>query len=147
MDEIRQLESSPRVVVRRQGVPDPDGGCIVYWMRRSLRALENPSLDVAIDLGNALAKPTVVFFALVPSSTANLRHYTFLAEGLAETQEELQEKGVGFVLRRYPDHSVAKFCNEVRASILVTDENPLRGPERRLQKVTRQLQIPVWSVD
>jgi len=40
-----------------------------------------------------------------------------------------------------------EFCDEVGASLLVTDENPLRGPEHRLQKGVRELRIPVWSVD
>ena len=31
--------------------------------------------------------------------------------------------------------------------MLVTDENPLRGPEHRLAQVVRSLRIPIWSVD
>ena len=147
MDTIQKLGSDVRVMIRRHGDPDPDGRCVVYWMRRSIRAEENPSLDIAIRAANALGKPVVVFFALVPVANANLRHYTFLIESLAEIPDELHKKNVGFVLRRYPDHNVAKFCSEVRAALLVTDENPLRGPEHRLQTVVRQLRIPVWSVD
>ena len=147
MDVIRKLECAPHVSVRQKGLPDPDGACVVYWMRRSLRAVDNSSLDIAVQAANALGKPAVVFFGLVPVLDANLRHYTFLAQGLAEVQQELQKKGIGFVLRRHPDHGVAKFCDEVGASLLVTDENPLRGPEHRLQKVVQELRIPVWSVD
>jgi len=147
MSAIQNLENNARVIVRRSGIPDPDGRCVVYWMRRSVRAVENPSLEIAIQAANALDKPLVVFFALVPVANANLRHYTFLIEALAEIPDELRKKNVAFVLRRYPHHSVAKFCSEVRAALLVTDENPLRGPEHRLQTVVRQLRIPVWSVD
>ena len=147
MDTIQKLGSDVRVVIRRHGDPDPDGRCVVYWMRRSVRALDNPSLDIAIQAANALGTPIVVFFALAPVANANLRHYTFLIEALAEIPEELRKKNVAFVLRRNPDHSVAKFCLEVGAALLVTDENPLRGPEHRLQTVVRQLRIPVWSVD
>jgi len=144
---IQKLENDPRVVVRRSGLPDPDGRCVVYWMRRSIRAEENPSLDIAIQAANAMGKPLVVFFALVPVANANLRHYTFLIEALAETSVELRKRNAGFVLRRVPDHSVTGFCSEVGAALLVTDENPLRGPEHRLQTVVRQLRIPIWSVD
>lgn len=147
MSTIRKLENNARVVVRRAGIPDPDGRCVVYWMRRSIRAEENPSLDIAIQAANEIGKPVVVFFALVPVANANLRHYTFLIEALANIPDELRKKNVGFALRRYPDHSIAKFCSEVGAALLVTDENPLRGPEHRLQTVVRQVRIPVWSVD
>jgi deoxyribodipyrimidine photo-lyase len=147
MSTIQKLENDARVVMRRSGLPDPDGRCVVYWMRRSIRALDNPSLDIAIQAANSLGKPVVVFFALIRVAKANLRHYTFLIEALAEIPDELRKKNVAFVLRRYPDHNVAKFCSEVRAALLITDENPLRGPEHRLRTVVRQLRTPVWSVD
>jgi deoxyribodipyrimidine photo-lyase len=147
MDKLVELERDPRVTAIRRGAPDPDGKCIVYWMRRSLRAEDNFSLNAAVKAGNVLGKPIVVFFALLPVSNANLRHYTFLMQGLIGVEEELRGKNVGFVLRRHPEHGVARFCKEVRAALLVTDENPLRGPMSRLEKVTRQLRIPIWSVD
>jgi len=147
MSTLQKLENDARVVVRRGAIPAPDGRCVVYWMRRSIRAVDNPSLDIAIEAANGLGKPLVVFFALVPVVNANLRHYTFLIEALAEIPDALRKRNVGFVLRRHPGHSVAKFCSSVGAALLVTDENPLRGPEHRLQTVVRQLRIPVWSVD
>lgn len=147
MDPISQLESAARVCVRKRGAPDPDGRCVVYWMRRSVRVEDNPALDVAIRLANKLRKPLVVFFGLVPIASANLRHYTFLLQGLAEVETDLEARCIGFVLRRFPDHDVLKFCHEVRAAQLITEENPLRGPECRLQKVVRECRIPVWTVD
>lgn len=145
MDVLQRIQGDPRVTVRRQGTPD--GRCVVYWMRRAVRARDNPSLDAAIQVANALDKPVVVLFALVSVANANLRHYTFLIEGLPDVQEDLDYRNVGFALRRYPNHGVTEFCSDVRAALLVTDENPLRGPEQRLQRVVRELRIPVWSVD
>jgi deoxyribodipyrimidine photo-lyase len=147
MSTLQKLENDARVVVRRGAIPAPDGRCVVYWMRRSIRAVDNPSLDIAIEAANGLGKPLVVFFALVPVVNANLRHYTFLIEALAEIPDALRKRNVGFVLRRHPDHSVANFCSSVGAALLVTDENPLRAPEHRLQTIVRELRIPVWSVD
>ena len=43
-----------RVKVRRDGDPVPDGRCVVYWMQRAQRALDNPALDLAVDLANEL---------------------------------------------------------------------------------------------
>jgi len=147
MDPISQLESAARVCVRKRGAPDPDGRCVVYWMRRSLRVEDNPALEVAIRLANEIRKPLVVFFGLVPVESANLRHYTFLVQGLDDVEEDLKAKRIGFVLRRSPEHSILKFCAEVRAALLITEENPLRGPECRLQKVGRESPVPVWTVD
>ena len=119
----------------------------MYWMRRSVRVEDNPALDAAIRLANKLRKPLVVFFGLVPVASGNLRHYTFLVQGLAEVETQLSAKRIGFVLRRFPDHDVLKFCHEVRAAQLITEENPLRGAENRLQKVVRESRVPVWTID
>src|SRR5436190_431084 len=147
MDVLEKLARDARVFVRRPGDPDPDGKCVVYWMRRSQRGIDNPALDVAVELGNALRKPVVVFFALVPVHDANLRHYEFMVQGLQDVEGALRGKNIAFVLRRYPDHSIVKFCGDVGAALLVTDENPLRGPERRVAATVKKLTIPVWSVD
>ena len=73
------LTRDPRVRVRTAGPPDPDGRCVVYWMQRAHRAVDNPALDTAIAAGNELGKPVVVFLGLMPFvERANLRHYQFL---------------------------------------------------------------------
>ena len=83
MDELLKLADNPRVTVRRAGPPDPAGTCVVYWMQRAQRALDNPALDVAVEAANILGKPAVVYFAPVPFyPQANLRHYRFLGEGI-----------------------------------------------------------------
>ena len=102
MDAIERLKNDARVSVARVGVPDPDGRCVVFWMRRSLRGLDNPALETAIAAANTLGKPAVVLFALVPVANANLRHYIFLVQALAEVADELRNRNVGFVLRRHP---------------------------------------------
>jgi deoxyribodipyrimidine photo-lyase len=93
MDDLIRLSQDPRVTVRRGGSPAPDGACIVYWMQRAQRGIDNPALDVAIAAANALRKPTVVFLAPVPFyPNANLRHYQFLAEGIPDIAADLSRK-------------------------------------------------------
>ena len=147
MDKLNVLENDPRVTLRRKGSPDGEGRCVVYWMRRAQRAEDNPALETAIAAGDSLEKPVLVLFSLVSVSNANLRHYTFMAEAFGEIKEQLRRKNVRFILRRELEDSVAGFCAETKAALLVTDENPLRGPEKRLRRVIERLRIPVWSVD
>jgi deoxyribodipyrimidine photo-lyase len=110
--------------------------------------MDNPALDVAIEAANALGKPVVVFFAPVPFYPhANLRHYTFLAQGIPDIADALEERNAGFVLRRYPEHSLIKFCEEVRPALVIGDENPLRETEQWRQSVAKQLRVPLWTVD
>jgi deoxyribodipyrimidine photo-lyase len=148
MNPIEKLSQDERVTVRRPGAPDLEGNCVVYWMQRAQRARDNPALDVAICVANELKKPVVVFFAPVPFYPgANLRHYSFMVEGIPDLAEELAARGVGFVLRTYPDHSLLKFCGDIRAAIVIGDENPMREPERWRVKVASQLRVPFWTVD
>ena len=92
MKNLDSLLDDPRLTVRRSGAPDPDGRCVVYWMQRAQRATDNAALTAAIEAGNLLGKPVVVFFQLLPRSHhANLRHYQFLVEGLSELAAELKK--------------------------------------------------------
>ena len=147
MDALVALTENSRVTVRRAGPPNPDGSCVVYWMQRAQRGTDNPALDVAIQAANALGKPVVVFFAPRPFPPANLRHYTFLAQGIPDIAEALEKRGVGFVLRRFPRHSLLSFCDEVAPALVVGDENPIRQAEGWRQKAARQLKVPLWTVD
>lgn len=148
MDDLNQLANDPRVTVRRAGTPDPTGFCVVYWMQRAQRGLDNPALDVAVEAANALGKAVVVFFAPVPFYPhANLRHYRFLAEGIPDIAESLKQRNIGFVLRRFPEHSLIKFCDEVKAALVVGDENPMREPESWRRSAAKKLSQPLWTVD
>src|SRR5579864_204635 len=148
MDDLDRLSSDPRVTIRRPGDPDGDGKCVVYWMQRAQRALDNPALEVAVQVANAVGKPCVVFFAPVPFYPhANLRHYRFLNQGIPAIAKGLKKRGIAFVLRRFPDHHLLKFCSEVRPALVVGDENPMREPENWRVKVAEQLRIPFWTVD
>jgi deoxyribodipyrimidine photo-lyase len=148
MAKLESISSNPRVTVRRAGALDAASRCVVYWMQRSQRALDNPALDVAVEVANTLKQPVVIFFAPVPFYPhANLRHYAFLAQGIPDIVERARRRGIGFALRRYPEHSLAKFCDEVKASIVIGDENPLREPRRWRELAAKQLNVPLWTVD
>ncbi|HEY4899285.1 MAG TPA: deoxyribodipyrimidine photo-lyase [Terriglobales bacterium] len=148
MTQLETLSSNPRVTIRRPGAPAPGGRCVVYWMQRTQRALDNPALDVAVDAANALHQPVVIFFAPVPFyPRANLRHYTFLAQGIADIADRARKRCIGFVLRTYPQHSLLKFCDEVKASIVIGDENPVREPRHWRELAAKKLSVPLWTVD
>jgi deoxyribodipyrimidine photo-lyase len=148
MSEIEQILGDERITVRKPGLPDSEGRCVVYWMQRAQRAAGNPALDVAVRVANLLAKPVVVFLAPVPFYPhANLRHYRFLADGIPDIAEGLAARNVGFVLRAYPDHNLLKFCDEVLPCVVIGDENPMREPEQWRVTVAKKISVPLWTVD
>jgi deoxyribodipyrimidine photo-lyase len=148
LTEIEKLQSDPRVVVRRQGAPNPDGRCVIYWMQRAQRGLDNPALNIAINAANELKKPLAVFFGLHPRyPNANLRHYAFLVAGLAETKQRVEARGAAFIFRPFPHHDLIKFCNEAKPCLVIGDENPMREPKGWRQSAAQKLNAPFWTVD
>jgi deoxyribodipyrimidine photo-lyase len=147
-EELARLSGNPRVLVRRGGTLRSGARCVVYWMQRAMRMVDNPALDVAIEAANILGLPVVVYFGVIPNyPNANLRHYHFLAQGLRDAAEDAAELGVGFVVRRHPDNNLDAFLEEVEAALLVGDENPCREPERWRKVLARRLRIPYWTAD
>lgn len=148
MNGLEKIKAGARVTVRRDGSPDPEGKCVIYWMQRAQRGIDNPALDVAIEAANELRLPVAVFFGLRPDyPSANLRHYAFLLEGLAETAARIEARGAAFVFRSFPNNRLIPFCDEVKAALVVGDENPLRKPESWRRDATAKLRIPLWTVD
>jgi deoxyribodipyrimidine photo-lyase len=148
LEMLARLADQTRVLVRRSGAPRDGGRCVVYWMQRSMRIVDNPALDVAIEAGNLLRLPVVVYFQVIPNyPNANLRHYHFLQQALRDIEQDAAERAVGFVVRRSPAHSLEAFLEEVEAGLLIGDENPCREPERWRKVLAKRLKLPYWTVD
>jgi deoxyribodipyrimidine photo-lyase len=144
---LRELAQDARVTVRRGGAPG-EGKCVVYWMQRAQRGRDNHALDRAIAVGNALGLPVVVYVAGISNfPRANLRHATFLHQGLPEVEDDCAERGVGFVMRRAPLDDHLNLFAEVNAAMVIGDENPMREPERWRVKLSEELRVPFWTVD
>ena len=84
------LAPHPRVRVLRPGPPDPERKCVVYWMQRAQRGVDNPALNMTIALGNAVGQPVLAVFSLTADYPgAQRRHYRFLVEGLVDAERDL----------------------------------------------------------
>ena len=146
---LAPIATDKRITIRRGGEPRKNAQCVVYWLQRAQRALDNPALEVAIRCGNALGLPVVAYFSVIPNyPNANLRHYHFLQQGLHDVAGGMAGRGVGFVVRRPTDGDTLKaFLEEVGAAMVVGDENVCREPERWRAALARKLKIPFLTVD
>ena len=146
--DLDRLLKDARVTVRREGVPDPKGKCVVYWMQRAQRGVDNHAVDLAVKIANLLGLPLVVYFAGIANFPhANLRHYVFLNQGLPDIEADLAARNVSFVMRRAPHESHERLLADVGAAFLVGDENPMREPERWRKELAARIRIPFWTVD
>jgi len=105
-----------------------------------MRIADNPALDVAIEAGNLLELPVLVYFSVIPNYPMPiLRHYAFSSKGCGNVAADAAERGVGFAVRRPPGNSLEVFLEEVQAALLIGDENPCREPERWRRVLSRRL--------
>lgn len=143
------VQEQQQVRVAREGQPAPQGQCVLYWMQRAQRALDNPALNYAIELGNALERPVIVGFALTADYPgAQRRHYRFLVEGLADLVHAMKARRVVFVVRLgSPEEVVPALVRETGAAIVVGDENPLRVGREWRRRVQERLDVPLRFVD
>jgi deoxyribodipyrimidine photo-lyase len=147
-EQLHSWSNDSRVTVRRDGVPDPEGRCVVYWMQRAQRGVDNHAVDLAVKVANLLGLPLVVYFAGISNFPhANLRHYVFLNEGLPDIEADLAKRNISFVMRRAPHESHEQLLADVHAAFLIGDENPMREPERWRKHLTSRIKIPFWTVD
>ncbi len=150
MDRIeRLLAPHPRLRALRPGHPDPEGRCILYWMQRAQRGVDNGALNLAIALGNALKLPVVAAFGLTAGyPNANRRHYAFLLDGMPDCAHDLDRRGVRFVIRiGSPDDVIPALAEEIRAAAVIGDENPVRVGQNWRNRATSRLRVPFYLVD
>jgi deoxyribodipyrimidine photo-lyase len=70
-----------------------------------------------------------------------------LNQGLKDIEEDLASRGVAFVMRRSPHETPERMFADAGAAMVISDENPMPGPEAWRRKVASQLKIPFWTVD
>ncbi len=116
-------------------------------MQAAQRARYNHALEYAIHLANERGKAVVVIFGLTASyPDANLRHYAFMLQGLAETQNALAQRGVAMIVRQTePDAAAIELAAE--ADLVVVDAGHLRIQRQWRADAARRMDCPLIEVE
>jgi deoxyribodipyrimidine photo-lyase len=102
-----------------------NGRYVLYWMQAAQRADCNHALEFALRTANDRGKPLLAVFVLTDYPEANLRHYQFMLEGLAQTQKDLAKRGVLLVVQKGdPQKIIPRLAHQ--ADVVVTDDGYLR---------------------
>jgi len=120
---------------------------VLYWMQQSQRSEYNHALEYAIQQANACGQGVVVGFGLMDAyPEANLRHYTFMIEGLHETRASLAEQGIKMVIQSGAPADVALKLGR-KASLIVCDRGYLSYQKIWRAQVARSAVCPVVQVE
>ena len=123
------------------------GRYVLYWMQASQRVRFNHALEYAAQRANASGLPVVVCFGLTDAfPEANLRHYTFMLEGLREVARDLEARRIRFVPRRgSPEKVVTEMAKD--AALVVTDRGYLHIQKQWRRHVARHAPCQVVQVE
>lgn len=132
---------------RLGGRTAPRGDYVLYWMQASQREDTNHALEFAVERANDLGLPVLAYFGLTPRyPDANLRHYAFLLEGLAEVRTALAGRGIGLIVGAgSPDEGAIRLAR--RAALLVTDRGYVRIERAWRARVAEKAACPVFEVE
>ena len=98
-----------------------EGDYVLYWMQSSQRAEQNHALEYAVQRANDLDQRLLVVFGLTEDyPEPNLRHYTFMLDGLKDVQGALEKRHIKMVVREGSPEEVALDAGK-DASLVVTD--------------------------
>jgi deoxyribodipyrimidine photo-lyase len=123
------------------------GSYVLYWMQASVRVTDNPALLYAIQQADELGLPVLAVFGLTASyPEANLRHFTFLVEGLQDVERQLEKLGIRLVvLEAQPDEAARRLAGD--AALLVTDRGYLAHQRRWRVSVAQEAPCAVRQVE
>jgi deoxyribodipyrimidine photo-lyase len=118
-------------------------------MSRDQRVRDNWALLHAQQTALERKVPVAVVFCLVPDFLgATIRQYSFMLQGLEEVEDACTKKNVAFfLLQGQPDKEIPSFLDRHKASLLVTDFDPLRMRRQWKEKVAGKITIPFHEVD
>jgi len=127
--------------------PLQKGRFVLYWMQASQRAEYNHALEYAVRRGNEQNLPVGVLFVLTDRfPEANLRHYTFMLEGLQEVKARLEERDILFLaVKGSPPKEVVKAARNV--SLIVADRGYLRIQREWREEVAENAPCAVIQVE
>lgn len=138
----------PQRVRRLNALPGREKGrYVLYWMQSAQRTEENPALEFAVQRANELALPLVVAFILTPDyPEANLRHYTFMVEGLFESMTLLRMRGALPRLELgFPPDGILRLSEG--AAEIVVDRGYLRHLKAWYGEVAEKCGTRLWQVE
>ncbi len=144
---------SERVRCVRQAENEGDfgeGDFVLYWMASSMRVRENPALDVARSIADAMGKPLLVYQALSERyKFASDRHHTFIMQGAADLQSQCQSAGISYAfhLETAGDSGAHLAKLAADSAVTIVEEMPVDPQRRFLAALKRSCRSSIYAVD
>ncbi len=117
-------------------------------MQRAQRGIDNHAVDIAVTVANLLELPLRRLLRrhlqLPSRQPSPLR---LPQPGPRRHRARPAPRNITFLMRRSPHESHEQVLADVRAALLIGDENPMRMPEQWRKQLASRISIPFWTVD
>ena len=141
----------PRLRALNDHAPRPDRRYVLCWLQQTLRASDNPAIDLAVSMANEMGLPCLVYHGIredYPYASDRLHH--FLVGASATLERGLERRGIACVtyLMR-PSHEERGLVYRLAgdAACVVTDDQPLFVARWQADRFAGKTDAPVWAVD
>lgn len=142
---------APHVRALNDNAVAPDARYVLCWLQQTLRATDNPVIDAAIDLGNALGLPVLVYHGLgekYPHASDRLHHFVLHAS--RDLQRSVTARGLRCVT--YVDHDKAHekglvYRLAADAAAVLTDDQPVFVARDQAVRVAARSEKAVFAID
>lgn len=139
-----------RCITLSDAAPRSDARFVLYWTRTASRAVENPALDVALTVANALGVPVLVYHAVSERYPyASDRHHRFILEAMHDLAPAYAARGITYACHvERPGHRgpwLRLLADD--AALVVTEHMPVRPLVEWTGALARNTATPVWAVD
>ena len=124
-----------------------NGAYVLYWAEISPRVSWNYALSFAIETAERTGKPLVVYFGITDDyPEANLRHYTFMVEGLIEFYSLLKQMNIRMVIGHCSPEKGAAIM--ARNAVMVVADMPYLTHQRRNHLwLEKMIEVPFVQVE
>lgn len=142
---------APRVRTLNARAPEPGGRYVLCWLQQALRARDNPVIDAAIRLGNAMRRPVLVYHGVredYPYASDRLHH--FILGASRDLAAGCRERGLAFAA--HVDRAGRREKGLVHrlgaaAAAIVVEDQPAFVARWQARRVAARATVAVYAVD
>ncbi len=142
-DRVRALNTQP--------VNQTKAAYILCWLQQTLRAWDNPAIDAAVDLGNQLNLPVLVYHGVREDYPyASDRLHAFLLGASRDLQQGCERRGlrcVTYVEREGRREKGLVYRLADRAAAVATDDHPVFVARLQAKRFAEHCERAVFAID
>jgi deoxyribodipyrimidine photolyase len=148
---IASWRETPRVWALNDRSLDRDGRYVLCWLQQALRSRDNPVIDAAIRLGNALGLPVLVYHGVrqdYPYASDRLHH--FILGASLDLANGCRERGLAFachVDRADRREKGLVYRLGAEAAAIVVEDQPTFVARWQARRVAERATVPVYAVN